>query len=371
MDHSYHYIANASALIALCEQLSTRRWLALDTEFMRERTYYPRFCLLQVSDGDTIACIDPIECGDLTPLWQLLHDPERVKVLHGGRQDLELLLQQSGALPLPLFDTQIAAALLGQGDQIGYGPLVEAVLGVTLAKEHARTDWCSRPLSAAQLAYAADDVRYLGPLYMQQLAELTRCDRHHWLDDDMTRLSDVASYQNPPEAAWRRVKGGGRLRGAQWEALRRLAAWREEQAQQSNRPRRWIMKDETLLALARELPTTPTALLQLRLERATYERHGVHLLQLLQASESESALPAPTVLPPLNRHQEQLVSQLMQQLRERCEAQQVAMAMVANRRDLERLVRGDRDLPLLRGWRAAVAGDHLLQWLLASEGMAG
>lgn len=363
------YIESPAQLTALCEQLRRHDWLTLDTEFLREKTYRPRLCLLQVANPEVIACIDPLALDDLSPLLEVLYDRSITKVLHAAHQDLEIFFEMRGALPAPVFDTQIAATLLGHGDQIGYGNLVKAELGIELDKAHARTDWCHRPLDDAQLDYAADDVRHLCEIYLRQRQQLTDLGREQWLQADFDELVDPARYSNPPETAWLRVKGGNRLRGVQLAVLQSLAAWREEQAQTSNRPRRWILKDEVLLDLAKQMPADEGRLRRIRgLEEGSVQRHGANLLRLIAEAKQLPKEQWPTLkegqrLPP---QQEPLVDVLMALLRERCQQQRISPSAVAGRRELERLVLGESDIPLLHGWRAAIAG-QALQALLRGE----
>ncbi len=363
------YIDKPEQLATLCEQLRRHDWLTLDTEFLREKTYRPRLCLLQVANPEVIACIDPLALDDLSPLLEVLYDSGITKVLHAAHQDLEIFFEMRGALPTPVFDTQIAATLLGHGDQIGYGNLVKAELGIELDKAHARTDWCHRPLSDAQLDYAADDVRHLREIYLRQRQQLTEMGREQWLQADFNELVDPERYSNPPETAWLRVKGANRLRGVQLAVLQALAAWREQQAQQSNRPRRWILKDEVLLDLAKQMPGDEARLRRIRgLEEGNVQRHGSNLLKLIAEAKRLPKEQWPTLkegqrLPP---EQEPLVDVLMALLRERSQQQTISPSAVASRRELERLVLGESDIPLLQGWRAAIAG-QALQALLNGE----
>ena len=356
------YIDTTDQLAALCERLQRHDWLTLDTEFLREKTYRPRLCLLQVANPEVIACIDPLALDDLSPLLEVLYDSGITKVLHAAHQDLEIFFEMRGSLPAPVFDTQVAATLLGHGDQIGYGNLVKAELGVELDKAHARTDWCHRPLDDAQLDYAADDVRYLRDIYLNQRRQLAELGREQWLQADFNELIDPARYSNPPEAAWLRVKGSNRLRGVQLAVLQALAAWREEQAQQNNRPRRWILKDEVLLDLAKQMPADEARLRRIRgLEDGSVQRHGANLLKLIAAARQLPKEQWPTLkegqrLPP---EQEPLVDVLMALLRERCQQQRISPSAVAGRRELEQLVLGETDIPLLHGWRAVIAGQSL------------
>ncbi len=366
MNETALYIDTPEALQSLCAQLRHHDWLTLDTEFLREKTYRPRLCLLQVANPEVIACIDPLALPSLEPLLDVLYDTAITKVLHAAHQDLEIFFEMRGAVPTPIFDTQIAATLLGQGEQVGYGALVKEVLRVELEKAHARADWCQRPLDAAQLAYAADDVRYLRAVYQQQLASLQELGREAWLAEDFAEMVDPARYRNPPEEAWLRLKGANRLRGVQLAVLQQLAAWREEQAQRSDRPRRWILKDDILLDLARHMPKENHGLQRIRgLEEGTIKRHGEAMLEAIARGQQTPKEQWPTVKqgPRLPAEQDSLVDVMMALLRERCREQAISPSAVAGRRELEKLIMGRRDIPLLHGWRATVAGNALLALL--------
>ncbi len=361
------YIDTPEQLASLCEQLRRHDWLTLDTEFLREKTYRSRLCLLQVANPDVIACVDPLALeGHLDPLLDLFYDPAITKVLHAAHQDLEIFYDLRGTVPAPIFDTQIAATLLGQGEQIGYGNLVKAELGIELDKAHARADWCQRPLDAAQLDYAADDVRHLREVYLKQKQRLEEMGRSKWLQSDFDEMTDPARYSNPPQEAWLRLKGSNRLKGAQLAVLRALAGWREEQAQRSDRPRRWIVKDEVLLDMAKLMPPTLDKLRRIRgLEEGTVQRHGETLLKLIAESRQLPKEQWPMAkegkrLPP---KQEPLVDLLMALLRERCQQHNISPGAVGGRREIELLLLGERDIPLLQGWRGAIAGVAMQQML--------
>jgi ribonuclease D len=363
------YIDTPEQLEALCQQLGQHDWLTLDTEFLREKTYRPRLCLLQVANPDVIACVDPLAVEDLSPLLDVLYNPAITKVLHAAHQDLEIFFDMRGEVPAPIFDTQIAATLLGHGEQIGYGNLVKIELGIELEKAHARADWCHRPLDDAQLDYAADDVRHLRDVYLNQRRQLAELGREQWLQPDFDELVDPARYSNPPEQAWLRLKGSNRLKGVQLAVLQKLAAWREERAQQSDRPRRWILKDDILLDMAKQMPQDIAKLKRIRgLEDGTVQRHGDTLLKLIAAAKElpKEQWPKPKEGKRLPPDQEPLVDVMMALLRERCRRQNISPGAVAGRRELEQVLMGKTDVPLLHGWRAAIAGEALQQ-LLAGE----
>lgn len=350
-------LASEEALVRFCEQLRGAPYIALDTEFVRVRTYYPELCLIQVATPEGLACIDPLARVPLDPLLERLHDPATVKVMHAGRQDLELFYLHDGRLPGPLYDTQIAAALLGHDDQVGYGRLVEALLGVTLDKAHTRTDWAERPLSPEQLAYAAEDVSHLVTLYERTREALSGRDRLAWALEDSAALLDERLYRIEPGTMWQRVKGHASLRGdAQRAALAGLAAWREREAMARNRPRQWLLRDAHLLAIARALPSNRARLAQVSdLPRAVVERYAQQLLEIVARAREEPPPPAADVDPV----DPALVDALAARVRECAAALGIPASVLAPRRELMGLLRGETDLNVLKGWRARVAGDAL------------
>ncbi|MFP4080536.1 MAG: ribonuclease D [Ectothiorhodospira sp.] len=362
------FIDQGDALRDLCAHLQKAPWIALDTEFIREKTYYPRLCLVQVATPERVACIDPLALEDLSPLTALLHDPRILKVLHAAGQDLEIFYHRDGRVPAPIFDTQVAAALLGHGDQIGYGRLIQAVLGVELEKGHSRTDWSRRPLDSEQLRYAADDVLYLARVYPRMREDLEAKGRLAWLEDDFRRLEDPGTHQPDPEGVWQKVKGLNTLRQPrQLAVVQELARWREQESMRCDRPRRWVLQDEVILDLARHQPRTPEALARVRgLAEATVQRHGEALLGLIReaAARPPEACPAP---PPrggrLDPAREALVDVAMGLLRHQALINDISPAAIATRKDLEALVAGDERSPLLQGWRARLAGHALRAWL--------
>ena len=358
------FVATPDALASLAGQLAGSEWLALDTEFIREKTYYPRLCLIQVSNGDVAACVDPLALADLTPLLDVLYDGSMLKVLHAARQDLEIFLHTWGRIPLPLFDTQPAAALLGHGDQIGYAKLVQQLLDVTLAKDHSRTDWSRRPLDAGQQRYALDDVIYLGQAYLTIRGRLSDRARLQWLAADFADLADPATYLQNPKTAWQRVKGHQTLRGVQLAVLQALAAWREEEARIKDLPRRWLVKDEVLIDVARRRPRSLEQLARVRgLDNGLVRSEGETLLTLVESASDTSRDAWPVEKrsgKPLSALQEAQADLLSAALRIIADTQQLSPHSIATRKDLERLVRGETEITLLEGWRRKLAGEHLL-----------
>ncbi len=283
MNHDFIFIDDTAALSTLCKQMASSSWLAVDTEFERERTYYPELCLLQIANHDTTAIIDPIAIQDLGPVFDLLYHPAITKVFHSARQDLEIFFHLRGCLPVPLYDTQLGAAAAGFDNSIGYANLVEKMLGVTLDKAHTRTDWKRRPLKATHLRYAADDVIYLGLVYEQLLSRVTNPDKLVSLHNELAKLNDPLLYVPAPETMWQKIRESRKFSGAGLALLQDLAAWRELTARSENQPRKWVMPDQVIIDIARLMPESeqeldsikgqPTGLLQ---------RHGTALLALVR-----------------------------------------------------------------------------------------
>ncbi len=363
------YVDQPPALAALCSRLRGQPWLALDTEFLREKTYYPKLCLLQVASADEVAIVDPLALTDLGALFEVFADPACTKVLHAANQDLEVLYQAGAPALSPLFDTQLAAALLGHGEQVGYAALVKAVLGAELHKAHTRADWSRRPLGADELSYAADDVRYLGPLYEELRAQLETAGRRDWIGEEAGTLLDPRTYQPDPANYWRRLRGLHRLAPGAQRIAAHLAAWRENAAVRANRPRKWILADEVLFDIAQRAPRQLEDFNRLRdMPERTLAQHGETWLQCVQQGLAEPATPL--VAPPqkLSPAQAPLADLLMSALRQLAQAQHISPALLATRDEIDRLVLGERDLPLLSGWRAELAGRSLLE---ALEGKLG
>jgi len=360
------YIDTPRELTDLCHRLRGSSWLALDTEFIREKTYYPRLCLLQIASDELVACVDPLVLQNLDELFDIIHDPAVLKVFHAGRQDLEIFYYLGKELPRPVFDTQIAAALLGYGDQIGYGALVKKMLGVDLAKAHSRTDWSLRPLEPEQVHYAADDVRYLRELYQKQQQALAKLGRLEWLANDFAVLVDPHTYRNSAIEAWRRVRGHQRLGGAQLVVLQAVAAWREELARQLDKPRKWLLRDEVLLELARHQPREHQALGKIRgLETGTRRRYGSEILALIRKARElpSEQWPSAGTRVRLSAGQESMVDVMMGLVRLVAKNNRISPASLTTRKELERLVVGESNTPVMQGWRAELCGNKLRAFL--------
>lgn len=360
------FIDQPEELERLCQQLAHSQFLSIDTEFVRERTYYPRLALIQIGNEDIAACIDPLAIDDLSPIKRLFQNRAITKVFHAASQDLEIFQQLFDELPQPLFDTQIAASVLGLGDQIGYANLVKEILDVELDKTQSRTDWLQRPLSTRQIKYAEDDVRYLTRIYPILLKRLDELDRRHWLDEDFAALTDPARYQPNPEQIWRKVKGVNRLKGVQLAILQALAAWREREAMERDIPRRRVIGDELLLDMARQRPKNIDALSKLRgISGGFVGRHGESVLALIQQAQQTPREQWPKLpkIVRLSAAEDAQVDALSAIIKLCAARYRINATNLTNRKELERLVTGERDLAILKGWRLHHGGTLLLEFL--------
>lgn len=361
-------ITDSAALAAAVAGLRAAPRIALDTEFLRERTYTAELALVQVGDGTEIALIDPLASMDLGPLGALLAAPEVTKVLHAARQDIEVLLPLAGAPLTPLVDTQIAAALLGMPAQVGYADLVARELGHTLEKSQARTDWTRRPLSAAQLEYARDDVRWLLPLASRLEERLDALGRRAWLAEDCARLADPLAYRVDPAQAWQRLKGIESLPPTEQVRLRQLAAWREERAIRRNLPRGWVLADDGLRAVARAEPRSLEALRGLgAMPPGAVDKLGPEILEQLERARGVSAegiVRRQDTRP--DAAEQARGRRLTATLKRIGDELAIAPEVLATQRDLRRIARGEPAELVLAGWRAT-----LLAAPLAAEAAAG
>jgi ribonuclease D len=353
-------ISEPIAFAQLCEQLTDQRELGLDTEFMRERTYFAQLCLLQLSFDTHAVCVDTLALADLAALRPAMSAARTRKILHAARQDIEVLWPATGALA-GLFDTQVAAALVGLPAQIGYAELTSRLLATTLHKSQTRTDWSRRPLSAAQLAYALDDVRYLPALAAELTQRLEQLGRWGWFQEEMAELEGSGSFQIEPEQAWRRVKGIAELDEPRRAVAGAVAAWRERRAISADRPRNWILPDAVLRDIALSVPRTSAQLAGIaELPEGTRRHRGDEILALIEALALPARLPP---LPPRRRpppEQTEALQRLSQLTRQTGLELGIAPEVLATRRDMERLLAGEREAGPLSGWRRAVIGERLL-----------
>lgn len=361
------YIADLADLREMVSRMRESAVVAVDTEFMRERTYFARLCLVQLATEDLTALVDPLAIEDLTPLCELLTDASVVKVLHAGSQDLEIFYRVCGQAASPVFDTQVAATLAGFPQQVGYGALVNEMLGMKLDKGDTYTDWSKRPLSKTQVEYARNDVKYLPEVHRLLTERLEREGRMGWLEADFSRMADPATYTIVPQEQWRRVKRVSSLNRRQLAVVREVAAWRENEAMRRDIPKRWVLGDESIVEIARRTPRNADELLAIRGVNDKLARSAA--AGLVKAVEVGVSVPDEE-LPTLSKRRrppgdvDAAVDLMVAIVRKRAREHGVAMPLLACRDDLERLAAGDREgHPLLEGWRAGMVGKELVDLL--------
>src|SRR5271166_1661344 len=358
-------ITRTEDLAALCERLRQEAFVTVDTEFMRERTYWPELCVVQLAGTDEVAVVDAQAPGiDLSPLGALFADPAVEKVFHAARQDIEIFVLRFGDVPRPLFDTQVAAMVAGFGDQVGYDSLVSALTGGHIDKAHRFSDWAARPLSAAQITYAAADVTYLRRVYEKLCERLEKDGRLEWVGEEMALLSDPATYRPDAENAWERLRPRSTNR-RYLGLVRAVAAWREREAQRVNIPRQRLLRDETLLEIAATAPETADQLMRARgISRGFAEgRTGASLLAAIAEAKAlpDDAMPEPPRGRDGARPSPALVSLLKVLLAAKCEDHHVAARLVASSDDIDRLAsEAAPDIAALHGWRREVFGEDAL-----------
>jgi ribonuclease D len=357
-------ITDTAALARFCTRQQGAPFISVDTEFVRERTYWPILCLVQVAGPEETAAIDALAPGiDLRPLFALMADETILKVFHAARQDVEIFFNLTGGVPAPLFDTQIAAMVCGFGDAASYETLVSKLARTTLDKSSRFTDWTQRPLTERQLRYALADVVHLRTVYEKLQERLASNGRAGWFAEEMAELHDPTHYRNEPAEAWRRFRLRGRVDRRFLAVLRALAAWREEAAQERNLPRGRILRDEAVIEIAAHVPKTIEALARTRsLPKGVAE--GKLGREMLEAVRRGLADPDPPSLPTRIETPSgigPLVELLRVLLKERCEEYQVAQRLVASAEDLEAIAADDRaPVRALTGWRRAIFGEDAL-----------
>lgn len=359
------WIADTATLADFCRRAATSPFVTVDTEFMRERTYWAQLCLVQVATGEEAAAIDALAPGlDLSPLLGLLDDPHILKVFHAARQDLEIFHRLTGRVPAPLFDTQVAAMVCGFGDAVSYETLAGQLAGARIDKSARFTDWAQRPLSNRQIAYALADVTHLRRAYGALAKRLTQTGRASWLQEEMATLLDPATYRMDPEFAWQRLKprsGKPRLVAV----LKEVAAWREREAQRRDIPRNRVLRDETVMDIAGHAPTSADELARMRgLSKGFAEgRMGEDVLEAVRRGLAMPEFEIPVVPQPadLPRSIGPIVELLKVLLKMKCDEHDVAQKLVATTADLERVAASDQaDVPALHGWRREVFGNAAL-----------
>ena len=365
------YISEYQDLKAFCERAASSKILAVDTEFLREKTYYPKLCLIQIATYEESACVDPLAIDDLSPLRDLLVDKRITKVFHACTQDLEVILHAMGVVAAPVFDTQLAAAFLGLRQQVGYGMLVEHYTGVRLPKADSLTDWSRRPLDAEQLAYAEDDVRYLPGIYDAMMTQLVAKNRLGWLTPEMEELSDRSHFERLPEQAYLHLKRSSSLTRRQLAVAREVCAWRERRAAERDIPRKWLVSDEILVEVCKRCPKTMDRLRRIRGTEQISDREADGLLRAVR----KGLAIGPADLPVQKRRErssaeaEGAIDLMYALLRIISERSGIAPQLIATREDLVDLAAGREGCRLQSGWRYELAGSRLMRLLSGEMGL--
>ena len=350
----YLYVDTAEKLSDLCTELSSKPYIAIDTEFLRERTYRPQLCLVQVKVDDILACVDAISIKDLGPLMDVLQNPNITKVLHAASQDLEIFhMLSKGKVPAPIFDTQLAAPLLGYNEQIGYGNLVNEMLDVELSKAHTRADWTRRPLPEKQIEYALDDVIYLEQLYNKIHADLTQRGRLDWLAPEFAEWENPAKYDQPAKQRWLKVRNIQRYKGPALSCIQALAEWREIKARELNLPRNWLIKDDVLISIAQLQPDSVDELSHVRgLDNKSRDRFGAELIALINTAKTQTPEPAPAFVKKKKLNDANLAraALLNAWVHQRANELDIAPSILVPPKLLERCITSGCE-EALRGWR--------------------
>ncbi len=361
----FDYINTQEALEQFVEAISQYKWIAIDTEFIREKTYFSNLCLLQIATEDHLACIDPLAIDDISSLKKILLNPAITKVIHAAHQDQEIFYNLFGEAPAPIFDTQPAAAVLGVGDQIGYATLIQEFLDVSLDKTQSRTDWSRRPLSDKQLDYAIDDVRYLREAYPIIVEKLKAQSRLEWLQSDFDRYTQASTFEPKPMEMWKKVKGHQRLKPLQLTIVQKLASWREAFAIKKNLPRRWMMTDDLIIDLALQQPSSEDELTNMRTIRskqhARYFKDWLACITQVRALDEKDWLRLPKFRKP-SSEQVLLVDLLMLVVRKQATLHHISAPLITSRKKLEKLVMSG-ETQLADDWRGALVNPLIAEVL--------
>ena len=366
MTEAMSIITDTKSLAEFCERLANSAYVTVDTEFMREKTYWPQLCLVQLANDDEAMAVDALADGlDLAPLLELMANEKVLKVFHAARQDLEIFYKLAGSLPAPLFDTQVAAMVCGFGESVGYETLVNKLVGEPIDKSSRFTDWSARPLTDKQVTYALGDVTHLRTIYEALEAKLVESERHEWLDEEMGKLTNETIYQAPPREAWRRVKARN-PKPRFLAILREVTAWRESEAQRKDMPRNRILRDEALVEIAHHAPKSVSDLARTRGlgQRLAEGTAGENILKAVEAGRSLPDAECPKVprRPNMPRGIGPITDLLKVLLKMKCEQQDVAQKLIANGDDIEKIAAyGDKaEVAALTGWRRPLFGQDAL-----------
>ncbi|MCF1502826.1 MULTISPECIES: ribonuclease D [Afifella] len=363
--NDYQVITDSAQLAEICRRFSASPFVSIDTEFIRETTFWARLCLIQMADPEVAVIVDPLAEGlDLAPFFELMRNEKVTKVFHAARQDVEIFVKLDGAVPQPLFDTQLAAMVCGYGDQISYDQLVYRVTGVRIDKSSRFTDWQRRPLSQKQLDYAVSDVTHLCDVYRFLKANLEEQKRSDWVAEELAVLNDVETYRTHPENAWKRLKMRVR-KPRQLAVMQKVAAWREKEAQSRDVPRQRVLKDEAIYEIALQQPRNAEQMARLRALPRGFERS--HAAQALIAAVEEAlavpdadlpSIPKPRPAPEHASASAELLKVLLKMV---SEEHGVASRLVATVDELEKIAADDHaDVPAMKGWRRQLFGDQAL-----------
>jgi len=360
-------ITTTEALAAFCTRLASHDYVTVDTEFLRETTYWPELCLIQMAGPEDEGIVDPLAEGlDLTPFYELMADTSVIKVFHAARQDIEIVVNRGDLVPHPIFDTQVAAMVCGFGESISYDQLVSRITGAPIDKSSRFTDWSRRPLSDKQLDYALADVTHLRDVYLELVSRLEAEGRAHWLTDEMAVLESRATYEMDPEDAWKRLKMRVK-KPVELCVLQQVAAWREREARSRNVPRGRVIKDDAIYEIAQQQPADAEAMSRLRTIPRGWERsaQGAKLIEIV----NQAVATPKEDMPRLPRHRQapegaQAAIELLRVLLKlTVEKENVAAKIIANSDDLEAIaIDGEAaDVPALKGWRRELFGDRALK----------
>ncbi len=364
--HTVVTLETTQDLAAFCHRMASEKFITVDTEFLRETTYYPKLCLIQIAGADEAVLIDPMAQGiDLAPFFELMANPKVLKVFHAARQDFEILIQLSGSVPTPVIDTQIAAMVCGFGDQVGYEAIVRKLVGASIDKSSQFTDWSRRPLTSKQALYAVSDVTHLRVVYEKLQAMLHETGREGWLDDEIETLTSPETYRVEPEESYKRIKA--RIQNKkQFGVLISIAAWREREAQTRNVPRGRILKDEALAEIAIQMPQKPESINELRLvsKGTANSSMGAAILKAVAHGLARDPKTIPDFKgrgDEMSAAQQAAAEVLKLALKVACETENVAPKLLASAAEIDAVAIDDNaNVPLLHGWRREVFGNMAL-----------
>jgi len=353
-------ITSTQELEKIIDNLSSEEFVTIDTEFHREKTYYPLLCLVQIAGKNNAYLIDPLADGiDISSIKKLLINKDVLKIFHASYQDMEILYYLCGAIPDPIFDTQVAAQIVGIGESVGYGKLVEDICGVTLDKSSRHTDWCKRPLTKKQMDYAISDVIYLRDIYLFLKNKISSMGRKEWMDEEIEKIMDIELYKNSPENAWKKMKMNNN-RGKFRSIVKELAIWREGYAQDVNRPKSWILKNDAIYEIASISPESEGDLSNLRFYKPSDKNINKAIMDIVNVAVNKEY--PPVVKNKGSRNSSKYLVDMMKiLLKIQCDKHNVVPSVVVRADDIENLANSDdKDMPVLNGWRYDIYGKYAL-----------